>query len=359
MLTKGTRNRSAQEIAEVVENMGAELSGYSSRNMFGLQGKFLSRDFRKGFGLFTELLREPVFPAEELEKRRRETLGALKQQKDQLPQAVFLLFLETHYDGHPYARNPLGTEESIQAITPTDLEDYYRRWVDPRNMVLAISGDIDPKEALEAVREAFGDFPKREKYEPLGAIPVPSLDAVRKAQEQRETQQAHFVIGYTGARFTDPDRYALDVLGSALAGMGGRLFVELRDRMSLAYSVTSFSSEQVDQGFFAVYMGTSTDKLDTSITATLGTIGEVKANGITQEEFERARKWMIGAYEISLQSNSSYAGKMVYNELYGVGYQETFTTPEKIAAVTLADVNRLAVSVLDTEKYTIAILRGR
>ena len=88
MLTKGTKNRSAQEISEAVENIGAELSGYNGRNSFGLQGKFLRRDFQQGFRLFTESLREPTFPAEELEKKRRETLGALKQQKDQLTQAA-------------------------------------------------------------------------------------------------------------------------------------------------------------------------------------------------------------------------------------------------------------------------------
>ncbi len=359
MLTKGTKNRSAREISEAVENVGGDLVGSSGRNFFGLQGKFLKRDFRQGFRLFAESLREPAFPADELEKKRRETLGALKQQKDQLTQASFLLFMDAHYGSHPYARNPLGTEASLEAMTPEDLKEYYERWADPRNMVIALSGDIGAQEALEAVRKAFGDFPQRAGFRPLGALPVPPPEGIRKRQEQRETQQAHFVIGYPGARFTDPERYALDVLGSALAGMGGRLFVNLRDRKSLAYSVTSFSSEQVDPGFFAFYMGTSADKLDTAVADTLSEIAEVKRNGITREEFERAKKYMIGTYEIGLQSNGAYADKMVYNELYGVGYEETFSAPEKIAAVTLAEVNRLAASVLDTEKYTIAILRGR
>jgi zinc protease len=141
--------------------------------------------------------------------------------------------------------------------------------------------------------------------------------------------------------------------------MGGRLFVNLRSRKSLAYSVTSFSSEQVDPGFFAFYMGTSADKLDVAVADTLKEIGEVKNGGITQEELDRAKKWMIGSYEIGLQSNSSYADKMVHNELYGVGYEETFTAPEKIAAVTLEDVNRLAAALLDVDKYTIAVLRGK
>jgi len=359
MLTKGTKHRTAREISEAIENMGAGLGGYSGRNSFGLQGKFLRRDFEPGFRLFAESLREPTFPAEELEKKRRETLGALKQQKDQLTQATFLLFLAAHYGDHPYGRNPLGTENSVRAMRAEDLKGYYERWADPRNMVIAVSGDIAAQEALAAVRKAFGDFPQRPGYEPPGSLPVPPLAAVRKAEEQRDKQQAHFVIGYPGARFTDPDRYALDVLGSALAGMGGRLFVNLRDKKSLAYSVTSFSSEQVDPGFFAFYMGTSGDKLDVAIGDTLKEIGEVKGGGVTQEELDRAKKWMVGTYEIGLQSNSSYADKMVTNELYGVGYEETFRAPEKIAAVSLADVNRLAASVLDPEKYTIAILRGK
>lgn len=359
MLVKGTKQRSAREISEAVENMGADLSGYSGRNSFGLSGKFLQRDFEKGFRLFADSLLAPTFPAEELEKKRIETLGALKQQKDQLTQATFLLFMGAHYGDHPYGRNPLGTENSVRGMTPSDLKEYYERWADPRNMVIAISGDIDAEEALAAVRKTFGGMPPRPGYLALGALPVPSHDAVLKVEERRDKQQAHFVIGYPGARFTDPDRYALDVLGSALAGMGGRLFVNLRDKKSLAYSVTSFSSEQVDPGFFAFYMGTSADKLDGAIADTLVEISEVKKGGVTQEEYERAKKWMIGTYEIGLQSNGSYADKMVYNELYGTGYRETFDTPEKIAAVTLSDVNRLAGSVLDVDKYTIAVLRGK
>jgi zinc protease len=359
MLVKGTTHHTAREISEAVENMGADLNGYSGRNSFGLQGKFLQRDFEKGFRLFAESLLDPTFPAEELEKKRIETLGALKQQKDQLTQATFLLFLGAHYGDHPYGRNPLGTENAVLAMTPADLKAYYERWTDPRNMVIAISGDIDAAEALAAVRKAFGEMPQRPGYSALGALPVPSHAAVTKVEERRDKQQAHFVIGYTGARFTDPDRYALDVLGSALAGMGGRLFVNLRDKKSLAYSVTSFSSEQVDPGFFAFYMGTSADKLDGAIADTLAEIADVKKGGVTGEEFERAKKWMIGTYEIGLQSNGSYADKMVYNELYGTGYEETFAAPEKIAAVSISDVNRLAASVLDPDAYTMAVLRGK
>jgi zinc protease len=359
MLTKGTKERTAREISEAAENMAASLAGFSGRNSFGLQARFLRKDVEQGFRLFSESLRGPTFPADELEKKREETLGKLKLQKDNLTQSAFLLFLKTHYGNHPYAWNTLGKEETIRGITREDLERFYGRWADPRNMVIAVSGDIGVEEALTAVRKAFGDFPRRKEFVPVGSMPVETLSEIRIGEEQREKQQAHFVIGYTGARFTDPDRYALDLLGAALAGQGGRLFTNLRDKKSLAYSVTSFSSEQVDPGFFAFYMGTSADKLDGAVADTLKEIEAVRKDGVTREEFERAKKWMIGTYEIGLQSNAAYAERMLFNELYGAGYEETFRAPEKIQAVTIEEVNRMAATVLDTERYTIAILRGR
>ncbi len=359
MLTKGTKFRTAREISEAVENIAADLSGFSGRNSFGLRGRSMSKDFATEFRLFTESLRWPTFPAEELEKKRREILGRLKLQKDDMTRSVILLFLETHYGDHPYARNPLGTEETIQAITREDVEGFYRRWADPRNLVIAVSGDIGVHEALSAVREAFGDFPRQSGFIPIGPMPVPEEVGIRRGEEPGEKEQAHFLIGYTGARIKDPDRYALDVLGSALAGMGGRLFTNLRDKKSLAYTVTSFSSEQVDPGFFAFYMGTSVDKRENAIEETLREIEEVRANGVTAEEFERAKKWMIGTYEIGLQSNSAYVDKLLFNELYGVGYEEAFREPERIEAVTLEEVNRAAAKILRTDRYTIAILGGK
>ncbi len=359
LLTKGTARRTAPEISEAVENIAGQLGGFSGRNSFGLRGKFLRGDLEQGLRLFSESLRVPTFPAEELEKKRQELLGRLRLQKDEMTQSVFLLFLATHYGDHPYGRNPLGTEESVRGITREDVEAFYGRWADPRNLVIAVSGDVGAEEAVAAVREAFEGFPRRESYAPLGSLPVPAPSGIRKGQERREKEQAHFVIGYPGARFTDPDRYAFEVLGSALAGMGGRLFVNLRDRKSLAYSVTSFSSEQVDPGFFAFYMGTSTDKLEGAIGDTLKEIGEVRERGITEEELARAKKWIIGSYEIGLQSNGAYVDRMMYNELYGAGYEETFRVPEAIQAVTLEEVNRVARKVLNTEEYTIAVLRGK
>jgi zinc protease len=295
----------------------------------------------------------------EVEKKRKEVLGRLKLQQDESTQMVFLLFLKTHYGDHPYSRNALGSAESVRAITPAMVRAYYERYLDPRNLVITLSGDLTVEEALKAVGDAFGSLQPRADYAPPKAFPVPPPNGIRKGEEKREKEQAHFVIGYPGARFTDPDRYILEVLGAALAGQGGRLFTNLRDKKSLAYSVTSFSSEQVDPGFFAFYMGTSADKADGAIADTLKEIEEVRAKGVTQEELDRAKKWMVGTYEIGLQSNGAHGDRMLFNELYGVGYEETYRVPERLEAVTLDEVNAMARKILSTESYTLAVIRGK
>jgi len=154
-------------------------------------------------------------------------------------------------------------------MTPADLKAYYERWADPREHGDRDLRDIDAGEAIAAVRKAFGEMPQRPGYAALGALPVPSHDAVTKVEERRDKQQAHFVIGYPGARFTDPDRYALD-----RAWVGARRDGRAALREPEGQEVAGLLGHLVflragGPGFFAFYMGTSTDKLDGAIVDTL------------------------------------------------------------------------------------------
>ncbi|HEY5996617.1 MAG TPA: pitrilysin family protein, partial [Candidatus Deferrimicrobiaceae bacterium] len=185
LLTKGTPTRNAQEIAVAVEDMAGDLSGFAGRNSVGLRAKFMRRDLDKGFALFTESLLRPTFPSDELEKKRKEMLGRLKLQKDELTQSTFLLFLATHYGEHPYSRNPLGTEESIQSLTTDSVRAFYERWSDPRNLVVTISGDLGTDEAIALARKSFGSMPLRKEYTPIGSLPVPKADGIRRTEEKR------------------------------------------------------------------------------------------------------------------------------------------------------------------------------
>lgn len=356
MITKGTRHQTSLEIAKKVERMAGSLNGFSGYNSFGLTFTFLSQHFEEAFQLLTEVIRQPSFDQEELEKRRRLVLASLRQQEDDLGRLVFKLFQKTLYEKHPYRMDPLGTFDSITRLTPMDLKEYYQRMVIPENMVLTVVGDVDPTKVLLAVRKGFGDL-KRESPNAPSILQEPPVQRRRKAEIIKMKEQAHFVLGFLGVSFRHPDRYALTVLDAALSGQGGRLFYELRDKGSFAYALDFVAYPNFDPGFIGVYMGTHPKKLDSAVEAVLRELKKVKEEGLTEEEVDRAKKYLVGNFEIGLQTNAAQANQMSLDELYGFGFDHYQKYPQEIQKVTKEEVNRVAKKYFDLESYVIAIIQ--
>ncbi len=155
----------------------------------------------------------------------------------------------------------------------------------------------------------------------------------------------------------DDDHYAIEVLNTIMSGMGGRLFLELRDKKSLAYTVTSFYTPGLEPGFLGVYIGTAPEKEQEAIQGMKEQLALLLEEGVTDEEIERAQNYLVGAFEIGLQENSSQAAKITFDELYGIGWEEYNKYPEKIYAVTKEDVLAAAGKYIDLDKYTIAIVK--
>jgi len=356
MVTKGTRNRSSLEIAKKVERMAGSLNGFSGYNSFGFTFTFLSQHFEEAFNLLTEVIREPSFDKEEMEKRRRLILASIQQQEDDLGRLVFKLFRKTLYEKHPYRMDTLGTPDSIRRLTQKDLKEYYQRIVIPENMILTVVGDVDQKQVLVAVKKGFGDLKRESLRIPSISQELPILEK-RRAEIAKMKEQAHFVLGFLGVSFHHPDSYALTVLNAALSGQGGRLFRELRDKESLAYALDFMAHPNLDPGFIGVYMGTHPNKLETAIEAVLRELEKVKVEGVTEEEMDRAKKYLIGNFEIGLQTNGAQANQMSLDELYGFGFDHYQKYPQEIQKVTKEDVNRVAKQYFNIESYAIAIIR--
>jgi len=356
MVTKGTRNRSSLEIAKKVERMAGSLNGFSGYNSFGFTFTFLSQHFEEAFNLLTEVIREPSFDKEEMEKRRRLILASIQQQEDDLGRLVFKLFRKTLYEKHPYRMDTLGTPDSIRRLTQKDLKEYYQRIVIPENMILTVVGDVDRKQVLVAVKKGFGDLKRESLRIPSISQELPILEK-RRAEIAKMKEQAHFVLGFLGVSFHHPDSYALTVLNAVLSGQGGRLFRELRDKESLAYALDFMAHPNLDPGFIGVYMGTHPNKLETAIEAVLRELEKVKVEGVTEEEMDRAKKYLIGNFEIGLQTNGAQANQMSLDELYGFGFDHYQKYPQEIQKVTKEDVNRVAKQYFNIESYAIAIIR--
>jgi zinc protease len=356
MLTKGTENHSSIEIAKKVERMAGSLSGFSGYNSFGLTFTFLSQHLEEAFSLFTEIIKHPSFDREEMEKRRRLILASLRQQEDNLSQMVFKLFRKTLYEKHPYRMDTLGTLDSIQSLTQKDLKEYYRQMVVPENMVLTVVGDVDSNQVLLLVKKGFEDLPRGRFVHPI-ISQEQSFQKIRRSEIYKEKEQAHFVLGFLCTTFYHKDRYALEVLDAALSSQGGRLFYELRDRESLAYALAFMANPNLDTGYIAVYMGTHPDKLERAIEGVLRELKKVKEQGLTQEEVERAKRYLIGNFEIGLQTNGSQASQMSLDELYDLGFDHYQKYSQEIQKITKEDIHRVAKKYFNLEAYALAIIR--
>jgi len=355
MLTRGTSKFSRQELSTAVEETAGSLSGFSGWNSTGVSATFLSRFFDRGLGLLAEVIENPTFPKDEIEKLRRETIAVIAQQEDYLPGYTFKLLYKELYGKHPYSMPASGTKETVSALRREDLTAHYRRFFTPSRMVLTIVGDVETAHAVERVRALFNGF----KGPACKIRPYAGEEArggIRRTGAVRDKAQTNIGIGFMGTTIGSEDSYALAVLTEVLAGQGGRLFVELRDKKGLAYSLSAFSRPGADPGIFAVFMAVAPQKKDAAIAGILGEIERIRDEEVSPQELARAKGSLTGGYLISLQSTSSRAADTANNELFGLGYDFSAKYPKLIEAVTAADVLRVARKYLTPGSYAVSIV---
>ncbi len=351
--TKGTEAHSAQGIAELIEGLGSSISGFSGQNTLGLQGRFLSQNLDKGLALFTEILLAPTFPSEEIKKLRPLILAELKRQDDYLPGVAVREFRRLLFSPHPYGMNPLGKASVIKAISSKNLFETYRYFVIPDRGVLSIVGDIHAEEIILSIETMLGAWSAESEIS-LPTPPEPDpLISRRILNLEKKKQQVHTVLGFPGTTFNSTERYALETMNAVLSGQGGRLFIDLRDKKSLAYSVTSFLGLGLDYGSFALYIACAPEKKDRALKGLWREIYRVTRELVTDDEIERAKKWLIGTHEISLQINRAQAMDMALNELYGLGYNFSSEYVLKINEVTADQVLNVAKKFMNSEEYVL------
>jgi zinc protease len=358
MMTRGTASYTTLQLAQEVDSLGATLETFSGRNSFGVQAKGLSKDFPQLLRLVAEVMAKPSFPPEEVEKVRGEVLAALGAERDQMITRTMRLLRETLYERHPYRLNVLGTEETIERIGRRDLLRYYKRYALPQNLVLAIVGDTRWEEVMESVQGTFHGMRTRGFSPP----PIPQEAAEKREIKKREEavrkkQQTHIALGFAGTTLQDQDRFPLEVLEAALDGQGGRFFTELRDKKGLAYVTAFFVRSDLDPGYLGVYLATSPPKVEQALEGIGRILQEVRQKGITQEELDRAKAYLIGNYAIGLQGTLALASTMAFDERYGLGSDFYRRYPSEIEGVTKADVLRVARKYIDLDSYALVIVR--
>jgi zinc protease len=356
LATRGTHARTADQINEAIEGMAGSIGGFSGHNSFGVRVELLARHWEQGIEILADCLLNPAFRPAEVERERRQVIDDIRAQQDNLGVVALQLFSRTLYRQHPYRMDPLGTMESISSLARDDLVAYHRRHFAVSNMVLAVVGDVDPARVKEKFQQLFGGAARRAPRvidpprEPERTAPEDAYLALNK-------QQAHLVVGYPGATMRSKDRAALEVLASLLSGQGGRLFLELRDRQGLAYQVGAYSLDGIEPGYFAVYLSTSPEKVQTSLSAIGEQLRRLRDRPVSAADLKRVQRYLVGSYEISLQRRATLASLLAFNECYGLGYQAYLRYVDQVMAVTVEKLQQVARKYLDDRKRVLAVVK--
>ena len=350
MLTRGTKKRSASEIASTVESWAGSLSAFSGRNSLGVSGKFLSQDTYGGLELMADIVLNPDFPEEEMGKVREDILAGIKAKEDRPMAQLFDLFYHTLYRSYPYGHPSSGTMDTIGSMTRTDLKDWYGKICMPSNFVLAVVGDVKKEQMIPFIETLFGTFTTSVKTLPP-VEPEPALTKAREAYLNRPGAQTHMVAGYLGVDFRSSDDAAMALVKTALSGQGGSLFYNLRDKQSLAYAVAAFRSPGLETGAFGVYLGCDPGKVATARKAIFEELEKIRENGISDVELKDAKNYLVGNMQIDLQTNGSKAMQMSLNELYGLGFDHHARYLDEIRKVTMEDVRKAVAKVIVPDRY--------
>ncbi|MDQ7782909.1 MAG: pitrilysin family protein [Desulfomonilaceae bacterium] len=352
MLNKGTDTMTEDEIARKVEDMGGRINTFSGYDSFGVDATFFSRNLEDGLKLLLELYSAPSFPQDKMERERRLIVNSIKTEPDRPIQFALRHLNETLFTSHPYGYALQGTLDTVEKFTGDDLMENHRRFAVPSNTVITGVGDMDADKALDAIAKLFGTIPEK----PVEAPDVPAEAALMEMREnivRLPRAKAHLAVGFQSTTLDDEDRYALEVLSTVLSGMGGRLFVELRDKESLAYTLTSFVRPGKDPGMFAFYIATDPAKEDQALKGLFREIERVREEPVGNEELERAINNVIGRRQIALQSPWARAENIALNDLYGLGHDYDPEFNKRISQVTADQVLNAARKYLDPDRAAV------
>lgn len=336
----GTTRSSEEEISRRIEGLAASLGPVGGKHSLALSADLLSPSIKPMVALWQEVLTSPTFPVDVIDRERQLQLHQIQAKKDNPSQICMNLFSQGLFGDHAYSRDQLGTSATLSSLRQVELVDWWQKTFLQQKKVYAISGATELAPWLDAIAGAGMDQEHASLLIDSPAITYPLSPLVYF--EKVEKEQTHLICGYPGLTLTDPDRYALQILQSVLAGQGGRLFLELRDKNSLAYSVSPLRMEGLDGGYFGAYIGCAPAKTETALRMMREQFSRLCNESVGADELDRAKRYIIGRHDIDLQRASAISASMLYNDLYGIDYLEAFNCDEKYWAVSADEIQKLA-----------------
>jgi zinc protease len=342
LLTKGTHQRSAQNIAQQVESLGAGLGTEAHLDHVEVSWKTVTADFPVLLQLVAEIVRQPSFPPAQIELERKVILQNIRAQAER-PLSLALQMLRANiYGAHPYGRLWLGSGAEVAAIEPADLLAHHHTYYRPDRTVISIAGRIEPAEVLAQLEAAWGDWQPAITDSPATTWPALQAPATKQFLS-RSGQQAIVMVGHPAVAAQDPDYFPLRLIDTYLgSGLSSRLFVELREKRGLAYEVSSLFATRAERAVFAVYLGTSPENITVAIDGLRGELARLCLTRLTAEELNISQRKLLGKYTLNKQTNAQLAYLYGWYEALGLGWEFDRQLSQRIEAITTSQIEAVA-----------------
>ncbi len=341
LLFKGTKTRSARQIAEAFDAVGGDLNAFSAKEYTCYYCRVLDRDLPMAVEFMADMLQNSEIAKVDVEAERLVILEEIHMHDDDPGDLIHDLFAETLWGAHPLGRPVLGTRETIGSISRDQIRGFYRRHYTSPRFVVAAAGNLKHEELCGLLERPEA----RPKVRSAGGVPrVLPARLVRN----RKTEQAHICVGTSAFSRRDPERFAFGVVNSVLGGgMSSRLFQEVREKRGLAYSVYSYHSMFAETGMFAAYAGTTPSKAEEVLRIVRGQIEDVAAGGLTDEELARAKGHMKGSLVLSLEDTSGRMSRIGKSEVAQGEILSVDELLQRVDSVTREEAERAARRVFE------------
>lgn len=353
MLFKGTKNRTARELAESLESVGGQLNAFTTKEYTCFYAKVLDEDMDLAVDVLSDMFFNSLFDEKEIEKEKKVVIEEIKMYEDSPDELIHDLFSEYVWNDHPLGKPILGTEESIRGLSREKIIDYLGHHYAPDNLVVAVAGKINHKEVLKKLAPLYGEFRRGGKRILEG---TPTGQTIHR-YNTKDTEQMHLVMGVPGLGQDDDDIYPMHIINNILGGgLSSRLFQGIREQRGLAYSVYSYHSTYVDSGMFAIYAGTTPSNTQEVVECILAEVQEMKTNGITADELAKTIAQVKGSLYLGLESVSSRMSRLGKTELSYDRVISPDDVVEKLEKVTLDDVKRVMNRLWIKDKLSLVMM---
>lgn len=353
---KGTRRRpTAKEIAEAIEGVGGVMNASTDKEVTVYWTRVPADRVDLAADVLFDIVSDSQFAPDDVERERMVILEELKMYLDQPQDYVHSLFERIMWPNHPLGRDIIGTMESVSSTSRDDLLTYLEGHYRLPNLVMAMSGAIEPDQALRLVESRLTLPEGPNGSGEYVAAPGPLTEPV-VLLHKKDTEQAHICLGTRALSYLDPDRYALDLLNTILGeGMSSRLFLEIREQRGLAYDVHSFSSKHSDGGYFAVYMGVDPTKAEEAVNAVMAELRRIASELVPEEELTKAKEFTKGRLRLGLEGTNSLATWLCQQELLTGRVKTVEEVIQLFEAVSREELQRVARRVL-SEPVQLAVI---